>query len=127
MKKAEEKFAATTMYTPIVQKEAELQQSVKTLLIDPDYIWPAFFNLHSKQLDVWGSINRPIVADTFSQYSDGFWNTDTDSAQCYSFPKHTDDNTDSDANNPYDGVFLEVTKKNADPMRYDKVQDPPRS
>lgn len=121
MKKAEEKFAATTMYTPIVQKEAELQQSVKTLLIDPDYIWPAFFNLHSMQLDVWGSINRPLVADTFSQYEDGFWNTDTDSAQCYSSPIHTELNTDSTVDNPYDGVFLEVTRKNADPLRYDKV------
>jgi len=66
MANAKAKFEATSLYTPKVLSATELEVLVSAFLLDPDFTWPAFFDLHSKSLDIWGSIMRPVTPDTYN-------------------------------------------------------------
>jgi len=126
MEAAQQKFKFSSIYTPEVLSETELRTLVSTLLTDQDYIWPSFFDLHSKQLDIWGAISRPLVADTYTGYAEGtnyeeYRNMDIYRA-CYVQP-----NMEGDLETAFDDTaYFELSIAAADSLTYNqKVDDNP--
>jgi len=126
MKTAVTKFNSTSLYTPEVLSEADLKVLTSAQLLDPDYVWPAFFDLHSKQLDIWGSITRPISPDTYSGYLTGLYTdnmiNDKDYRSCYIGPVEDEDFTTeltAEFDNPLFG--MEITREAANSLFYDTV------